>query len=176
MRRNPLFNCFPRFVFRPLTLTLLTPKQVAGLARRVHDASNLQEKFEKLVELSQSQQENKENGSQKRALDRRVPTRWNSDFKCLEAHVQFEGPVQQLTSDPSNKLKLYALTDDQWKLAKDLQDVLEVSRVSMSGIFSLQASHKLDRSLKRLQSYSLKPKSRLCMLSFRFSKCSKVIS
>lgn len=61
---------------------------------------------------------------QKVALDRRVPTRWNSDLACLAAHVKFETPVKQLTSDG---LSEYALSDAQWKLAKQLCEVLEVN-------------------------------------------------
>jgi hypothetical protein len=43
----------------------------------------------------------------------------------LTAHIIFETPVKQLTSDSSNKLKQYALTEEQWKLAKQLGEVLE---------------------------------------------------
>ncbi|KAF8151169.1 hypothetical protein K438DRAFT_1623955, partial [Mycena galopus ATCC 62051] len=92
---------------------LLFPK-VAGLARRVHDSGTLQDKFEKLVAANSSH-------GQKVALDRRVPTRWNSDLACLAAHVAFETPVKQLTSDG---LSEYALTPEQWKLAKQLCEVL----------------------------------------------------
>lgn len=94
---------------------------MAGLARRVHDSPTLQEKFEKLVDA----QTDFDHG-QKRTLTRRVPTRWNSDLACLAAHIYFETPVKQLTSDSSNKLKQYALTEQQWKLAKQLSEVLEV--------------------------------------------------
>lgn len=101
-------------------LTLLNPiTQVAGLARRVHDSGTLQGKFDKYVEASEMQ-------GHKTALDRRVPTRWNSDFACLAAHVYFEQPVKLLTSDERLDLKEYALTPDQWALAKELVDVLEV--------------------------------------------------
>jgi hypothetical protein len=80
----------------------------------------LQEKFEKLVDASASMSDNS-----KKHLDRRVPTRWNSDFACLAAHVYFEEPVRALTTDP--KLGAFALTEAQWTLAKDLVDVLEAS-------------------------------------------------
>lgn len=64
-----------------------------------------------------------------------MPTRWNSDFACLSAHVVFEVPVRQLTSDPANNLKDYELTADQWTLAKELvnSDVLQVC----AGYFAL---------------------------------------
>ena len=104
-------------------MNLLTGTQVAGLARRVHDSPTLQEKFEKLVD---AQTDLNVDPGQKRTLTRRVPTRWNSDLACLAAHIVFETPVKQLTSDSSNKLKQYALTEEQWKLAKQLSEVLEV--------------------------------------------------
>lgn len=65
---------------------------------------------------------------QKDTLDRRVPTRWNSDFACLSAHALFRVPVSQLTSDPANNLTEYKLTDDQWVLVTQLldADVLQV--------------------------------------------------
>lgn len=59
-------------------------------------------------------------------LDRRVPTRWNSDLACLDAHVYFKNPVQQLTAAAINKLQNYRLTDKQWSLADDLVEVLVV--------------------------------------------------
>ena len=91
--------------------------QVAGLARRLHDNTTLQEKFERLVKVTMPD-------SSKSHLDRRVPTRWNSDFTCLMTHVEFEEPIKSLTSDA--KLKCFALTERQWALAKKLVGVLAV--------------------------------------------------
>ncbi|KAJ7231225.1 hypothetical protein C8J57DRAFT_1036550, partial [Mycena rebaudengoi] len=99
------------------TLALTIFPKITGLARRVHDSATLQEKFEKLV------QANSVESGQKIALDRRVPTQWNSDLVCLAAHVHFERPVKQLTQD---NLEEYALTPEQWKLAKQLCLVLQV--------------------------------------------------
>ena len=97
--------------------------QVAGLARRVHDGATLKEKFDKLV------QEDEELEGSKRALDRRVSTRWNSDLTCLEAHIHFKNVIQQLTGVAANKLQAYRLSDEQWELADDLVEVLMVSNI-----------------------------------------------
>jgi hypothetical protein len=35
--------------------------------------------------------------------------------------------IEQLTAVSSNQLQAYRLTDEQWKLAKELSDVLDVS-------------------------------------------------
>ena len=95
--------------------------KVAGLARRVHDASALKEKFDTLVT------NNKDLPGDKTMLDRRVPTRWNSDLACLDAHLYFRSPIEQLTGAAVNKLQAYRLSDSQWDLAETLSAVLEVS-------------------------------------------------
>ncbi|KAJ7829499.1 hypothetical protein B0H14DRAFT_2366569 [Mycena olivaceomarginata] len=97
----------------------LFPK-VAGLARRIHDSGTLQDKFEKLVKANDQTAT-----GQKVALDRRVPTQWNSDLACLAAHNKFETPVKQMTGVDSG-LTQYALTPAQWKLAKQLEEALEI--------------------------------------------------
>jgi hypothetical protein len=98
----------------------LNIQKVAGLARRVHDSATLQEKLEKLIAVQPKP------SGQKRTLTRHVPTRWNSDLACLASHVELETPVKQLTSDTSNQLGKYALNRQQWNLAKELTEVLEV--------------------------------------------------
>jgi hypothetical protein len=86
----------------------------------VHDSSTLHEKFDRLV-----QEDDELEGSMK-MLTRRVPTRWNSDFDCLKAHIHFKSIVQSLTGVAANKLRAYRLTDSQWRLAEDLTLILEV--------------------------------------------------
>ncbi|KAI0061954.1 hypothetical protein BV25DRAFT_1804810, partial [Artomyces pyxidatus] len=99
----------------------LFPK-VAGLARRLHDSPTLQEKFERLVVAMQGEHD------QKKRLDRRVPTRWNSDYACLAAHIAFKAEIRKLTTEDG--LEEYALTNEQWALAEELKDVLQVSEVT----------------------------------------------
>jgi hypothetical protein len=94
---------------------------VAGLARRVHDSSPLKEKFDTLVT------NDKDLPGDKTMLDRRVPTRWNSDLTCLDAHLYFRSPVEQLTGAAVNKLQAYRLSEDQWNLAEILSAILEVT-------------------------------------------------
>lgn len=89
--------------------------QVAGLARRVHDSSTLQAKFEVLVGAD----------SQMKALIRRVVTCWNTDFDCLQSHITLKHAVNMLIIvDPS--LKKYQLDEKQWELAHALADQLQV--------------------------------------------------
>ncbi|KAI0041493.1 hypothetical protein FA95DRAFT_1641654, partial [Auriscalpium vulgare] len=105
----------------------LFPK-VAGLARRLHDSPTMQEKFDRLVDAQRGAHD------QKRRLDRRVPTRWNSDYACLAAHVQFKSEVRQLTTEDG--LADYALTPEQWSLAEKLKEVLEIFQ-DVTDLFSM---------------------------------------
>ncbi|PPQ93966.1 hypothetical protein CVT25_014284 [Psilocybe cyanescens] len=72
---------------------------VSGLARRVHDNTTLNEKFQHLIDQDPNQQYNK------RALD---------------------SIVQSLTAVSENKLKAYHLSEKQWQLASDVQKVLKL--------------------------------------------------
>ena len=91
----------------------LFPK-VAGLARRLHDSSTLQSKFARLITVGQIT-----------ALVRRVTTRWNTDFDCLQSHITLECEIIALIAmEPC--LKKYLLTGEQWELARVLAKQLEV--------------------------------------------------
>ncbi|KAL6302973.1 hypothetical protein BKA93DRAFT_735840 [Sparassis latifolia] len=121
--------------------------KVAGLACHLHDSPTLQQKFEKLVDAQP------ELSGMKKALDRRVVTRWNSDFTCLAAHIYFEIPVKQLTSNDRNDLQLYALSHMQWRLAKQLEPVLEIFQ-DLTNLFSqakVPLVHETVPMLERLE-------------------------
>lgn len=108
-------SLFPKVSTLSLIQSLLTILQVAGLAQRVHDSSALQAKFEVLIGAE----------SQMRALVRRVITRWNSDFDCLQSHIALKHAVNTLiTIDLS--LQKYRLDEKQWELALVLADQLQV--------------------------------------------------
>jgi hypothetical protein len=92
--------------------------QVAGLARTVHRSDALRNKLADLVATEGIV-------GQKKALDRRIATRWNGDFACLSAHVRLKSAVIRLTS--SQKLFKYQLSIAQWNLTENLVEVLEVS-------------------------------------------------
>jgi hypothetical protein len=86
----------------------------------VHDNSTLNEKFQDLIDKDSDLKSNK------RALDQCVPTRWNSDLDCLAAHLHFKNTIQSITAVTENKLKPYRLSDEQWDLVEDVQEVLKV--------------------------------------------------
>ncbi|KAG2336199.1 hypothetical protein BDR05DRAFT_897048 [Suillus weaverae] len=118
-----------------ITMTLLQEREalgmfpkIAGLARKLHDNATLQEKFEKIVVFKRGED------THKRRLDRRVPTRWNSDFACLSAHLFFKDEVKIFTTS-ENKMSDYALTELQWGLAEHLVPVLELFN-DLTNVFS----------------------------------------
>ena len=102
-------------------MIILIAYKVAGLARRIHDSSTLKEKFDTLVSNDKDLLP-----GDKTALDRRVPTQWNSDLICLDAHLYFRSSIEQLTGAAINKLQAYWLSDEQWNLAGTLSAILEV--------------------------------------------------
>ena len=75
--------------------------QVAGLAQCVHYNSVLKEKFDTHIS------NDKELPGDKTALDCHVTTWWNSDLTCLDAHLYFKSPVEQLTGAVINKIQAY---------------------------------------------------------------------
>ena len=96
---------------------------MAGLARRVHDASVLNQDFVDQVSTSKDP----EIANSWRTLARHVPTRWNADFDCLDAHVFFKDIVQAMTGVCANKLTAYHLNDEQWEISDEILEVLKVS-------------------------------------------------
>jgi hypothetical protein len=64
--------------------------------------------------------------SERKALSHRVATHWNSDRKALDDHMYLKEPVRWLTSEPSLKLQWHALKEEQWLLAAELNEALEV--------------------------------------------------
>jgi hypothetical protein len=44
----------------------------------------------------------------------------------LAAHLHFKNVIQSITAVTENKLKPYRLSDEQWDLAEDVQEVLKV--------------------------------------------------
>jgi hypothetical protein len=107
------------------TLIFKFAYQVAGLAKKVHDSGTVGNTFNSLVDAAKAA---KEIQSDKTALDRRCPTRWNSEFACLTAHQTLKIAVEQLTATSSLKLSAFKLSETQWDLSEEVTAVLTVSR------------------------------------------------
>ncbi|QRV90399.1 hAT family dimerization protein [Ceratobasidium sp. AG-Ba] len=81
----------------------IMPK-VAGLARRVDESTSLTISFHEAISLFPILKE-----SGRKALSRRVPTRWGSDRHALDDHIHFRQPIQWLTAQPDLKLQRFTL-------------------------------------------------------------------
>ncbi|KAJ7165348.1 hypothetical protein C8R46DRAFT_876188, partial [Mycena filopes] len=97
--------------------------KVAGLAKKVHDSGTIADVFQSLLDTAKAAGKVH---SDKTALARRVPTRWNSDFACLNTHITLKYAVQQLTATSELKLSAFKLTNAQWELAEEVSDVLSL--------------------------------------------------
>ncbi|KAI5823657.1 hypothetical protein K523DRAFT_344161 [Schizophyllum commune Tattone D] len=95
--------------------------KVAGLARRINDApSTLGVAFEKFVQSAPPDNDDRN------TISRRVATRWNSDYKCLDDYLVLKAAVEALISQSDLKLQAYHLSQRQWELAKELRDLLRI--------------------------------------------------
>jgi len=119
-KKEKLFRFFQRWVSFFAYYAVFNFMQVAGPACHVHDNAVLKEKFERLVSA------NAELHGQWRALTWWVPTQWNHDLECLDAHFYFCDIIKQLTAISSNGLQPYHLIPEQWEIASDVQEVLLV--------------------------------------------------
>jgi hypothetical protein len=96
--------------------------QASALAKKLHKSPTLQSKFEVLIDGAKEQLK-----TLRRALARRVATRWNSDYECLLSLSELRPCVEMLTAESANGLQHLALDDAQWHLLGQLLDVLKVS-------------------------------------------------
>ena len=65
-------------------------------------------------------------GLKKRSMPRDVTTRWNSTYDMLDFAVNHKIPLNAMTSDAVNKLRLYEMNEEEWGYAVELRDVLKV--------------------------------------------------
>ncbi|KAJ6504491.1 hypothetical protein DFH09DRAFT_943808 [Mycena vulgaris] len=94
--------------------------RVCGLARKIHDSSPVASAFATIVDQDTTIV------GQTQTLARRCASRWNTEYDTIDTALILEQPVRTLLKDKDLNLKVFKLTDDQWNLAADLRDVLEV--------------------------------------------------
>ena len=56
-----------------------------------------------------------------------ISTRWNSTFDMIQFAIAYREPLNDLTGCRAMKLRDYELMEDEWKIAEQLLDVLDVS-------------------------------------------------
>jgi hypothetical protein len=93
---------------------------VCGLAQKIHDSSPVAQAFAKIVDPDTTVV------GQTQTLARQCASRWNTDYDSLDTALILEQLVRKLLKDKDLNLKAFKLMDDQWNLAADLRDVLEV--------------------------------------------------
>ena len=60
-------------------------------------------------------------------MPRDISTWWNSTFDMIQIAIAYCEPLNDLTGCRAMKLWDYELTEDEWKIAEQLSDVLDVS-------------------------------------------------
>ena len=62
-----------------------------------------------------------------------VKTRWNSTFDMLNFAVEYQTALDQLTGERASNLQQYEVGLDEWRIARQLHDVLQVSTEPIAG-------------------------------------------
>lgn len=55
-----------------------------------------------------------------------VATRWNSTFNMLKFSLEYRKAIEELTSKCKNELCQFELSEEEWKIAEELKETLEV--------------------------------------------------
>jgi hypothetical protein len=66
-------------------------------------------------------------------MPRDVRTRWNSTFDMLNFAVEYQTALDQLTGERASNLRQYEMGPDEWRTARQLRDVLQVSIEPIAG-------------------------------------------
>jgi hypothetical protein len=61
-----------------------------------------------------------------RIMPRDITTRWNYTYEMLTFAYSYREAYNQITSNQDMKMRKYELTRKDWKIVKDLADVLKV--------------------------------------------------
>jgi hypothetical protein len=67
-------------------------------------------------------------GKKERVMPRDVTTRWNSTYDMLDFALDHKVPLSAMTSEASNKLRTYELSEEEWGYVEELREVLKVSQ------------------------------------------------
>ena len=102
------------------SINTLSVLQIAGLVCKLCDNTTVGKQFSVLAQVSTSIT------NDQTSLVCQVPTRWNLDKACIDSHVDLQPVIESMISNTANKLSAFKLTEDQWKLAIELKDVLLV--------------------------------------------------
>lgn len=60
-------------------------------------------------------------------MPRDVATRWNSTFDLINFAIEYRTAIEEMTAKREHNLRVFELLVEEWKIASDLQEVLQVS-------------------------------------------------
>jgi hypothetical protein len=55
-----------------------------------------------------------------------VSTQWNSTFDMLDFSIKYRPAIDTMTAMRDLDLRKYELSPEEWRIAKELKDILEV--------------------------------------------------
>ncbi|KDQ54146.1 hypothetical protein JAAARDRAFT_135855, partial [Jaapia argillacea MUCL 33604] len=70
----------------------------------------------------------------KQLMPRDVSTRWNSTFDMIDFALEYRVPLDAISSDCNNDLQAFELTETEWLIAKQLQDILKDATLFFSQV------------------------------------------
>ena len=59
-------------------------------------------------------------------IPRDVRTRWNSTYDMIKMAIEYSKAIKRICSDADNGLRDFELSTEEWKIAEQLRDALEV--------------------------------------------------
>lgn len=62
-------------------------------------------------------------------IPRDVTTRWNSTYDMLKFILEHRKAIDKFTADKDNDLRPFELSREEWKVIKQLCDILQVNSV-----------------------------------------------
>lgn len=62
-----------------------------------------------------------------RLLPRDVKTRWNSTYDMLDVALKYRKAIDMLCGNKANGLRSFELNEGEWRIARQLRNVLKVS-------------------------------------------------
>jgi hypothetical protein len=64
-------------------------------------------------------------------MPRDVATWWNSTFDLLNFAIDYQTAIEEMTAKCEHNLRVFELSVEEWKIASDLQEVLQVSTLGI---------------------------------------------
>ena len=116
-------------------LTQLTKLRKAAHAIKNSTTLILPEWFRILGRMAKASQEKGNKPLGLRVMPRDVATRWNSTYEMLDFAYKYRKAYNEITANRNMNLRTYELSNEDWKIVKDLATVLKVRTLIYFKIF-----------------------------------------